>query len=300
MSGEDAGNPDVECQKIEVDTIKELVDYEDLIALNELNQYCVDNAWFKVNFGGCKYGIFSAACPIEPLHAIENGIIPKCIEILFKEQIKSTSHLARLDGLVQELLLLPKQRLFSSGSETAMPRLQWRRGITGLANLTASERVGVMFTIVVIGITKKGEEFFIDVFKDLRKWRDMLQCFQMLLCYWMWLKKDTYWKCNSTRETRLAKEAIRTMLKKIKQLWPRFTGQQWDLPKFHEQLHVPDDINRNGAPKGSHTGPTEHNHIVHIKNPSKTTQGRRETLDHQIAERWISRSNEPKPSKCSL
>ena len=118
-------------------------------------------------------GIFSAACPIEPLHAIENGIIPKCIEILFKEQIKSTTHLARLDGLVQELLLLPKQRLFSSGSETAMPRLQWRRGITGLANLTASERVGVMFTIVVIGVTRKGEDFFIDVFKDLRRWRDM-------------------------------------------------------------------------------------------------------------------------------
>ena len=64
MSGEDAGNPDVEYQKIEVDTIKELVAYEDLIALNELNQCCLDNAWFKVNFGGCKYGIFSAACPI--------------------------------------------------------------------------------------------------------------------------------------------------------------------------------------------------------------------------------------------
>ena len=103
VSGEDAGNPDVECQKIEVDAIKELVNYEDLIALNELNQYCVDNAWFKVNFGRCKYAILSAACLIEPLHAIENGIIPKCIEILFKEQIKSTSHLARLDGLVQEL-----------------------------------------------------------------------------------------------------------------------------------------------------------------------------------------------------
>ena len=55
-----------------------------------------------------------------------------------------------------------------------MPRLQWRRGITGLANLTAAEQVGVIFTIVVIGVTKKGEEFFIDVFKYLRKWRDKI------------------------------------------------------------------------------------------------------------------------------
>ena len=65
------------------------MDNQNLNPLNELNQYFVDNAWFKVNFGGCKYGILSAACPIEPLHPTENGIIPKCIEILFKEQIKS-------------------------------------------------------------------------------------------------------------------------------------------------------------------------------------------------------------------
>jgi hypothetical protein len=31
--------------------------------------------------------------------------------------------------------------------------------------------------------------------------------------------------------------------------------------KIDKQLHVPDDIERNGAWQGSHTGPTEHNHI---------------------------------------
>ena len=41
---------------------------------------------------------------------------------------------------------------------------------------------------------------------------------------------------------------------------------------MHEQLHVPDDIERNGAPQGSHTGPTEHNHIRLVKQPAKGTQ----------------------------
>ena len=49
--------------------------------LQNLNQYCVENAWFKVDFGGCPYGIFSAMCPVEPLHAVEHGLITTCLRI---------------------------------------------------------------------------------------------------------------------------------------------------------------------------------------------------------------------------
>ena len=98
-----------------------MVEAEDHERHGELNQYCVDNAWYKVNFGGCKYGIFSAACPIEPLHAIENGIIPDCIKILYHEYIKSSKDLAKLDDLVQQLTELPRQCLATAGSNPAMP-----------------------------------------------------------------------------------------------------------------------------------------------------------------------------------
>ena len=37
---------------------------------------------------------------------------------------------------------------------------------------------------------------------------------------------------------------------------------------------------RNGAPKGSHSGPVEHNHIEMVKHPSK----RRSCLDPQLAQ----------------
>ena len=119
----------------------------------------MDNAWYKVYFGGCKYGIFSAACPIEPLYAIENGIIPDCIKILYHEYIKSSKDLAKHDDLVQQLTELPRQCLATAGSNPAMPRLLWKNGITNLSDLTASAKVGIMFTLLVVALTDKGEHF---------------------------------------------------------------------------------------------------------------------------------------------
>ena len=75
------------------------------------------------------------------------------------------------------------------------------------------------------------------------------------------------------------------MLRDLASFWPRTTGQGWEKAKTHEQLHVPDDIDRNGACQNYHTGPTEHNHIFHVKRPARATQRRRETLDQQIAKR---------------
>jgi hypothetical protein len=55
-------------------------------------------------------------------------------------------------------------------------------------------------------------------------------------------------------------------------LWPCVRGNGWEKAKIDEQFHVPDDIERKGAPQGSHTGLTEHNHIQLVKRPAKGTQ----------------------------
>ena len=41
------------------------------------------SAWYDVDYGGCKFGKFSPACPVEPLHALENGLILDCLKVLF-------------------------------------------------------------------------------------------------------------------------------------------------------------------------------------------------------------------------
>ena len=59
--------------------------------------------------------------------------------------------------------------------------------------------------------------------------------------------------------------------------WPREKGQGWDLPKFHEQLHVIDDIIWNGAPSGSYSGPLEKMLFPLLKTQVKGSRERRKT-----------------------
>ena len=100
----------------------------------------------------------------------------------------------------------------------------------------------------------------------------MRQAFQMILAYWVWLKRDTFWKPGDKEAKLAARKAISVMLRELIRLWPRTKGQGWAKAKIHEQLHVPDDIEWNRAPQGSHTGPTEHNHIAHVKRPFQVTK----------------------------
>ena len=109
VAGADAGNPHVVCQRIVSQDIEEMVTQKDHAKLLSLNQYCVRNAWFDVDYGGCPYGIFSAACPVEPLHALENGLITTCLKILFEENLRGPALKAQLDGLVKTLVDLPRQ-----------------------------------------------------------------------------------------------------------------------------------------------------------------------------------------------
>jgi hypothetical protein len=124
--------------------------------LDDFNQYNVHNAWFDVSYGGCRFEIVSAACPIEPLHSLENGIIPDCLTILFKDEMRPALK-AELDSLVRRLtLLLPRQRSANSGTEPGMPRLLWKDGVTSLTDLSAKLKVGIMFTLAAVSLQEEG------------------------------------------------------------------------------------------------------------------------------------------------
>jgi hypothetical protein len=110
----------------------------------------------------------------------------------------------------------------------------------------------------------------------------MCQVYQMMLCYWVWLKKDKYWKRGEKKAKHIARSAIQIMLYELMKLWPRNKGQGWERAKIHEELHVPDDIERNGSPHGWHSGPTKNNHIASFKNYASQTNCRPKTLDAQI------------------
>ena len=95
----------------------------------------------------------------EGLHAIEQGLIPYMLEILFVSMPKSEQR--TLDHLIKNLLTYPRQHGYKK-----FPRLLWHDGVSTLSYLTADLKVGKMFAICCIASTLEGEIFF----KCFRRW----------------------------------------------------------------------------------------------------------------------------------
>jgi hypothetical protein len=122
--------------------------------------------------------------PIEPLHSIENGIIPNCLTILFKA-VMLRAQKAELDSHVRHLTLLPCQHFASSCTKPCMPRLPWKDGVKSLTDLPAKLRVCIMFTIIVVSLQEDGSKFFTSMLGSSQQVNEMCQVFQMLLSYWI-------------------------------------------------------------------------------------------------------------------
>ena len=182
IKGSQLADPTINCKKIKMTHIIKLILENKDEELRALNQYKVYSPFFKLDYGGCKYGIFSACCPVEPLHSLESGIMKYLAEILFDVYMKTVGA-ARLDTLVQALTELAKQRFFSSGKDGVYPRLWWKEGLSTLKDLEAKYRVGVLFTISVVALTTEGQALFMEVFKDQNKVNDLIECLEMVLCY---------------------------------------------------------------------------------------------------------------------
>ncbi len=72
-----------------------------------------------------------------------------------------------------------------------------------------------MFTIVVVLLQVEGIKLFTRVLGSLKRLNDMRQVFQMLLSYWAWLKRDTYWKRGDKVAKEAARKTIRAMLAEL-------------------------------------------------------------------------------------
>ena len=282
IPGDECHNLNYTCKRISMRKIKWLVKREDRERLKKYNQYCVKSIWYELNYGGCKFGVFSAANPTERLHALDNGLIMYCLHELYSKLLTSDD-LIELDKVVMGLTNLPRQKLMSANSNSCFPRLLWKNSITGLKEITADYKVGMMLTVTVVYLTKGGKSMFENALgKD--KAKHLHVTFQKLLAYRSWLHKTEYWEVGNNAGKVNAKEAIKSCLRYLKKHLPRTEGQGWNIPKFHEQIHVPDDIERNGPPSVTFTGVVEKQHINSKKHCERTTKNR-QTLDKQTGHR---------------
>jgi hypothetical protein len=170
-----------------------------------------------------------------------------------------------------------------------MLRTNFTKEMTNLTMLTADEQAGIVLTLVIIAQLDEGREllcvnFDPDAPDSLPDPDDVLdiaiiddECveteesqengtdntftppkcsftsflcvLEMMLSFHAWYKstEPIDWTGDVSKEQ--LRNSIRVMLSTITKVLPRKTGFGWRLQKFHEHLHIPDDVDRFGSPK---------------------------------------------------
>ena len=272
------------CTFLVMEDIKDLVRNEEWGQLQSLYQAQCWNPFFDVDYGANKWGIFFAACPPEALHALEQGVFKHLLEAILGDYLKPVQ-ITLLDRVVQTWTLLPRQKLFRSSNFPEAPRLLFKDGISSLKQTPGCDRAGMIFALMVASITRDGAAAFVNLDDEVAN--KITYVLEMLLCYWAWLKQDLYWDRSRKDHYELVKDAVSTLLDELITCVPRVTGNGWDIPKVHEQLHIPCYIQMFGAHRNLHTGPAENNHIELSKKPAARTQKRSHVFDWQVSNRLI-------------
>lgn len=265
--------------------VMQFVHKQDGNALYDLYQAQHWIAWFDLDYGGNPEGIFTAACPPEALHALENGIFLHVLRELFAEMLNPRT-CGCLDGHVYSWNNYPGQHYIRGNHIDGFPRLLFSNGISSLTELKADDKVGIIFCVIIAALQAEGKEILMKYASlDNITYCNIVYVFELMLCYCAWLKKETYWHVDDNNALLKAEHAIETLLKEIITLIPRSTGNNWDIVKIHEQLHVAENILLFGAHRNVHTGPQEHNHIQNTKKPSKQVQRNKFTFDWELGNR---------------
>ena len=79
--------------------------------------------------------------------------------------------------------------------------------------------------------------------------RKVLELFEPILCFDAWLQMPTFWSVDQEQQGKLdALASIRKLMQMCKSRIPTEKSASWHFPKFHELLHIVEDIVRFGAP----------------------------------------------------
>ena len=228
------------CELLVMDDIKQMCINKEYDKLDALYQYRTWQAFYDIDYGGSPCGVLTAACPPEALHSLENGLINHCLKELFDRVIPKPAQ-CKLDKVVQKWSLLPKQHLMKSYAAEC-PRLLFADGVSAITDTSAATKVGKLFAIVVAALTRDGRDVMLNDANIIKKCKDkeernllyneMIVTFEMLLCYWAWLKKKEYWDCSDMDALQIAKMSIFKTIDNLKKLFPRSTGNAWNIPKI--------------------------------------------------------------------
>ena len=278
ITSEHLDNPHHQCKPIEWEPMHNLSKESttDESVLKEISQHKLDNAFSRLDWGGCKYGIFGGT-PVDFMHVFKQGILKHCLG-LFMDSLTPTQK-AKLDSMAAYL--------YKNYRQTGMrryPRVDFSNGLTSLKQKTADEETGATFVVCAVVHCK---EAFKMIDQRTKRVEDQLNTFEMLLCFEQWCHRKTFWAIEQQAACKQsARDAVIILMESIKTSFPRGVEEEgWRLAKFHQLLHMVEGIAKFGAPENTSANRPEHNHRYFAKMPGRRSQKRHNTFNRQVARR---------------
>ena len=167
-------------------------------------------------------------------------------------------------------------------SERNLPRGAGRTGFLKATKVGASEMRGQIFILLCISHTTQCRVPLEKLLKQRGvKYDDFLECLKLYLGMQEWFHTN-----NPKKEVRAARPFIGDVIERIKDVFPRTTGQGWNIPKVHGLTKMQSYMLLFGSGINFFGGPGECNHKKFVKDPANNTQLQISKFNSQLATRW--------------
>ncbi len=283
VSFEQSDNENFCCCCLSTEERKEILWRNDRDELKKYSMRSHTSALDAVDFGSNPYGL-SLATPNDIMHMFDHGIVNYVLKYLFEDVLTDTVK-ANVDIIAINIEQQSKQ-----GARRVLPRMNFPNGITQLCMAHHSEKIGVLLMLLLVFTSKDGREAVLkccNIENDLEVdvW---VMLFELLLVLHDYLHGNTFWKYrvdgrHSPKQNQF-QEKIRTCMRVLKTIVKR-DKHGWKLRKFHELLHLGDQITYFGRPCNYDSSRCETHHIAMCKIPAEVAQKRHSCFLVQVGKR---------------
>ena len=212
--------------------------------------------------------------PPELLHVSGSGLIMYMFKSL--KLILGVACLLILDALHKQL-----SKDIDRQSERNFPRGSIRNGLLDGSKCQASERRGNLFRLLCIAHTEEGYNALCESWEMVGVTRQKFCNFiKLYLSMEEWMHS-----VNTKVKVIAARKVIAQVLRMLKKIFPRRTGNGYNIPKIHGLTKILDYMCLFGSALNFFGGPGESHHKYFVKAPGDNTQRRVSEFAKQIANR---------------
>jgi hypothetical protein len=238
VSYDNLDNQNVKCMYLDADMLNTISASDDPNERKRWSQHCHDSVYQYVPMADPIRGICGST-PVETMHCFCKGMI-EIVTFLVLENVPASKK-AALDGLAIHF-----HKTHHISQSLSSYRLQQR-------DYQLDKDICIRTPWPCVLVCYPVGWNIIDTALQVRTNTTLaavLQLFEAMLCFDAWLNKPTYWHLADTADAAkawLMVSSLRTMMRWCKTRIPTTKSARWNFPKFHELLHIIDDMIRFGA-----------------------------------------------------